>query len=130
MGEREILEMLATEADRRVPLIVKGLRELSESGERDPERIEELRVDAHGLKGAAMVVGQARLAELGERVEIALVQRIGPGTIQPSLATRMVAAITAFRDGARAAADEKPEPASVDAALSELRAKPDHAPER
>jgi chemotaxis protein histidine kinase CheA len=125
MGESEILDMLATEADRRVPTIIKGLRDLSASGEKDPARIEQLRVDAHGLKGAAMVVGQARLAELGERVEIALVQRIGPGTIQPSLATRMVAAISAFRDGANAAANEKPEPPSVDVALSELRAKPD-----
>jgi chemotaxis protein histidine kinase CheA len=125
MGEKEILEMLATEADRRVPTIIKGLRELGETGEQDPKRIEELRVDAHGLKGAAMVVGQARLAELGERVEIALVQRIGPGTVQPSLAARMVAAISAFRDGANAAAADKPEPPSVEAALSELRAKPD-----
>jgi hypothetical protein len=94
MGEKEILEMLATEADRRVPTIIKGLRELGETGEQDPN-------------------------------EIALVQRIGPGTVQPSLATRMVAAITAFRDGANAAAADKPEPPSVEAALSELRAKPD-----
>jgi chemotaxis protein histidine kinase CheA len=130
MVESEILDMLATEADCRVPTIVKGLRDLAASGEKDPERIEELRVDAHGLKGAAMVVGQSRLAELGERVEIALLQRIGPGTIQPTLATRMVAAITAFRDGAKAAAEERAEPPSVDAALSELRAKPEAGAER
>ena len=130
MGEREILDMLAVEADRRVPTIIKGLRDLSASGDKDPQRIEELRVDAHGLKGAAMVVGERRLAELGERVEVADVQRIGPGTIQPTLATRMVAAISAFRDGAKAAAAEKTEPPSVDAALSELRAKPETNAER
>ena len=58
MGDPELLSMLATEAERRTPTIITGLEELAASGEKDSARIEELRVEAHGLKGAALVVGQ------------------------------------------------------------------------
>jgi HPt (histidine-containing phosphotransfer) domain-containing protein len=121
----DLLDMLAAETSRRAPTIIAGLEELAGSGAKDPEKIEELRVEAHGLKGAALVVGQSRLAELGERVEIALVQRIGPGTVAPGLAARMVTAISALQEGAQAAAEGGSEPPIVEAALSELRAKPE-----
>jgi HPt (histidine-containing phosphotransfer) domain-containing protein len=125
MGESDLLDMLAAETNRRAPKIIAGLEELAGSDGKNPEKIEELRVEAHGLKGAALVIGQSRLAELGERVEIALVQRIGPGTIDPGLAARMVAAISALQEGAQAAAEGGTEPPTVGAAISELRAKPD-----
>jgi HPt (histidine-containing phosphotransfer) domain-containing protein len=116
----DLLAMLAAETDRRAPTIIKGLGELGKSGKQDPDRIEELRVEAHGLKGAAMVVGEKRLAKLGEQVEIALVQRIAPGTIDPELAGKISAAIEALRDGARAAAEGAEEPASVGDCIAAL----------
>jgi len=118
----DLLEMLASETDRRAPTIIKGLQKLGGASEQDPDAIEELRVEAHGLKGAAMVVGQKRLAKLGEQVEIALVQRIGPGTVDPELAGRIITAIEAFSDGTRAAAEGEDEPPSVAASLAALEA--------
>jgi chemotaxis protein histidine kinase CheA len=58
MGDTELLSMLAAEAERRSPTIITGIEELATSGEKNSARIEELRVEAHGLKGAALVVGQ------------------------------------------------------------------------
>ena len=69
MGDTELLSMLAAEAGRRTPTIIDGLEALAASGEKDSARIEELRVEAHGLKGAALVVGQDRLADLAKRME-------------------------------------------------------------
>jgi HPt (histidine-containing phosphotransfer) domain-containing protein len=120
MTEDDLLKMLSAETDRRAPTIIKGVKKLGKSSERDPESIEEIRVEAHGLKGAAMVVGQKRLAKLGEQVEIALVQRIGPGTVDAELAAKVVAAIEAFQAGAQAAAAGEDEPASVGESLSAL----------
>ena len=74
----------------------------------------------HGLKGAALVVGQPRLAELGEKLEIALVQRQGPGTIDPELAATLTAGVEALRDGARAVAAGEDEPPAVGDAIEAL----------
>ncbi len=120
MPEPELLRMLAAEAERRAPEIAAGVEDLARSGDADPARVEELRVEAHGLKGAAMVVGQPRLAELGARIESALAQRTAPGTIGEALAEAIVGGTAALRAGARAAAEEEPEPASVASALAAL----------
>src|SRR4029453_11503996 len=64
VGDPELIRMLAAEADRRCPAIIAGIEALAASGEKDPDRIEQLRVEAHGLKGAALVVGQERLRGL------------------------------------------------------------------
>ncbi len=66
--------------------MLEGIERLAAATEPDSDEVERLRVDAHGLKGAAMVVGQQRLAELSEQLEIALVQRTAPGTIDAELA--------------------------------------------
>src|SRR5204863_8459536 len=63
VGDEELLSMLAAEAERRGPTIIDGIQELATSGKKDPDRIEQMRVEAHGLKGAALVVGQERLAD-------------------------------------------------------------------
>ena len=120
MGETELLDMLATETDRRSATIIEGVKSIAESDAPAPERVEALRVEAHGLKGAALVVGQARLAELALRIEAILTTRIGPGTIDADLAARLVPAIGALHQGAQAAADGADEPAAVAAALDSL----------
>jgi len=120
MGDTELLEMLATETERRAPAVIEGVKGLAESGERDPDRIEELRVEIHGLKGAALVVGQSRLAELAREIEVALVQRIAPGTIPADLATDVADAAAALNEGAAAAAREESEPPAVASSLAAL----------
>jgi HPt (histidine-containing phosphotransfer) domain-containing protein len=120
MGDVELLSMLATESDRRAPAVIEAINDLAGSAEPDAKTIEEVRVEIHGLKGAASVVGATRLAELAQGIEIALVQRTDPGTISPELASAVIDATTAFRDGARAASRGEPEPASVAAGIAAL----------
>ena len=120
MGDTELLEMLASETERRAPAVIEGVKDLAASGAHDPDRIEEIRVEIHGLKGAALVVGQPRLAELAREIEVALVQRTAPGSIPPDLAAALIDATVALRDGARAASRGEPEPPSVAAGIAAL----------
>jgi chemotaxis protein histidine kinase CheA len=121
MGDPELLSMLAAEAERRTPTIITGLEELAASGEKDSSRIEQLRVEAHGLKGAALVVGQARLADLARELEQFLAGCVETGLIQPSSAGTLVAAASAFSEGAQAAAEGVGEPSSVRESLAALK---------
>ncbi|MDP9227550.1 MAG: Hpt domain-containing protein [Actinomycetota bacterium] len=119
--ESDLLEMLATETDRRAPAIIEGIRERSGASEPDAARIEEVRVEIHGLKGAAMVVGQTRLAALAVQIEINIVQQVAKGVIAPELADTIVTAVNAFQEGARAAAAGEPEPPSIETSLAALQ---------
>ena len=49
--------MLAAEANRRVPPMKKSLKKLAKGSKPDPDAVEELRVEVHGLRGAALVIG-------------------------------------------------------------------------
>jgi chemotaxis protein histidine kinase CheA len=109
--------MLAAEADRRTPPIIEGIEALAASGEKDSARIEELRIEAHGLKGAALVVGQDRLADLARKIEDYLVACMDSGRINPTAAATVVSATSAFREGAQAAAEGVGEPSSVGESL-------------
>jgi len=120
MGDDELLAMLATETDRRASDIIEAITRLVDSGDPDSAGVEAIRVEIHGLKGAASVVGATRLAELAREIESALVQRTAPGTIPPDLASRVIDAAAALRDGARAASRGEPEPASIAAAIDAL----------
>jgi chemotaxis protein histidine kinase CheA len=112
MAETELLQMLATETDRRAPAIIGGVNNAA-AGSPDSEAIERVRVDVHGLKGAASVVGESRLAELALAIEVVLVQRIASGEIPKDLVGPIVTGVEALREGADAAAAGQPEPASV-----------------
>jgi HPt (histidine-containing phosphotransfer) domain-containing protein len=125
VGDNELLQMLAAETERRTPAIVEGLRGLAGASEPNPGEVEAIRVEAHGLKGAAMVVGQGRLSELAQQVEIALVQRIAPGTLDPDLAGRLVAAIEVFQQGVKEAAAGNELPATVEEHIADLQAAAD-----
>jgi HPt (histidine-containing phosphotransfer) domain-containing protein len=120
MGDPELLTMLAAEAGRRTPTIIDGLEALAASGEKDSSRIEELRVEAHGLKGAALVVGQERLADLAKELEQFLAGCVETGEIKPAAAATLVAGASAFNEGAQAAAEGVPEPSSVGESLAAL----------
>jgi chemotaxis protein histidine kinase CheA len=112
--------MLAAEADRRCPTIIAGVEALASSGDKDPKRIEKLRVEAHGLKGAALVMEQERLADLARRIEAFLADCIKAGQIKPGAAATVVAAASAFNEGAQAAAEGVGEPSSVGESLAAL----------
>ncbi len=120
MADSDLLGMLASETDRRAAAIIDGVEDLARTGESDPSRVEQLRVEAHGLKGAATVVGQDRLAELAERIESILAKRTAEGRIGVDLAARLVTAASALDEGAQAAAEGITEPSSVGNALDDL----------
>ena len=112
--------MLATEADRRSPTIISGIEDLAATGDKDSARIEQLRVEAHGLKGAALVVGQTRLADLARLIEEFLASCVDSGQVNPAGAAAVVTAASAFTEGAQAAAEGVGEPSSVADSLAAL----------
>jgi chemotaxis protein histidine kinase CheA len=120
MSDSELLRMLAAEAERRGPTIISGVEELAASGDCDPARVEVLRVEAHGLKGAALVVGQERLADLAKGIEQFLRACVESGRINPTDAAAVVTATSAFTEGAQAAAEGVGEPSSVSDSLEAL----------
>jgi chemotaxis protein histidine kinase CheA len=120
MGDPELLTMLAAEAERRSPTIITDIEELAASGKKDSARIEGLRVEAHGLKGAALVVGQERLADLARLIEQFLAGCVDSGRITPTGAAAVVTATSAFTEGAQAAAEGVGEPSSVSDCLDAL----------
>ena len=105
--------MLAAEAERRSPTIITGIEELAASGEKDSARVEELRVEAHGLKGAALVVGQERLADLARLIEQFLVGCADSERIKPASAAARGGGGERVHEGAQAAAEGVGEPSSV-----------------
>ena len=112
--------MLAAEAERRTPTIISGIEAIAASGKKSPDEIEKLRVEAHGLKGAALVVGQDRLADLAKKIEQFLAAAVDAGRIEPASAATVVAAASAFNEGAQAAAEGVPEPSSVGDSIQAL----------
>jgi chemotaxis protein histidine kinase CheA len=120
MADAELLTMLATEAERRSPTIISGIERLAASGDKDSARIEQLRVEAHGLKGAALVVGQDRLADLARLIEEFLARCVESGEVNPADAAAVVTATSAFTEGAQAAAEGVHEPSSVADSLATL----------
>jgi chemotaxis protein histidine kinase CheA len=120
MAETDLLDMLASETDRRAGAIIGGVEELAGSGDSDSARVEALRVEAHGLKGAAMVVGQSRLGELAEQLERFFADRIESGRIEPKEAAAAVAAVSSLDEAAKAVAEGGPEPPSVAESLRRL----------
>jgi HPt (histidine-containing phosphotransfer) domain-containing protein len=120
MVEPELLDMLAAETFRRSKMIIDGAEALAASGEPDPGAVEALRVEAHGLKGAAMVVGASRLAELALSLERLLSDKRESGVIDPSIAAMVVGGTGALREGAEAAAEGLDEPPVVGEWLAKL----------
>jgi HPt (histidine-containing phosphotransfer) domain-containing protein len=120
MNDPELLTMLAAEAERRSPTIITGIEELAASGDTNSGRIEELRIEVHGLKGAALVVGQERLAELAKLIEKFLAACVDSGSINPTNAAAVVTATSAFTEGAQAAAEGVGEPSSVGDSMEAL----------
>jgi chemotaxis protein histidine kinase CheA len=120
VADDELLEMLAAEAKRRTPPVKKSLKKLAKASKPDPDAVEELRVEVHGLKGAALVLGQNHLGRLADRAEQLLAAAARDGTVDPELAAKLSEAMDAFEAGAAAASRGEPEPASVPDSLVAL----------
>lgn len=116
----DLLGILVAEVHRRTEAIIDGVEELAGSGRADPDRIEALRGEAHGLEGAAAVAGQSHLAELARAIELTLIDHRDQGTIEVELAALIVTAASALLEGSQAAAEGVGEPASVARSLAGL----------
>jgi chemotaxis protein histidine kinase CheA len=120
-GRTDLLDMLASETNRRCATIVEGVEQLTRLNEADSKRIEALRVEAHGLKGAALVVGQERLADLAREIEVTFAECQPKGKISVPLSAKLIAATSALHEGAQAVAEGIEEPPTVGDALAALR---------
>ncbi len=120
--EHELLISLVDEGTRRYPRFAEGARRAAEGGAGVHEVLEELRTEAHALKGAAAVVGQPRLFELGRALEDELVSAIEDGSLSERKAAAVERAARAYVEGAEAAAEGIPEPASLMASIEDLAA--------
>jgi len=116
----ELLDMLASETRRRAPAIMAGVRGCAGSGDDARLELEALRVEAHGLKGAALVVGQPRLGELAALMEARLVSHAEKGSIDSSEAEAIAGAAEALSAATDAVAAGEPEPPSLAASISAL----------
>jgi HPt (histidine-containing phosphotransfer) domain-containing protein len=120
-GRADLLDMLASETDRRCGAIVEGVEELTRSERADSKRVEALRVEAHGLKGAALVVGQDRLADLAREIELSFAECQPKGKISVPLSAKLIAATSALHEGAQAVAEGLDEPTAVANSLAALK---------
>lgn len=117
MDDGALLALLATEAERRTPMLIEAAGRII-AGEGTDEDAETIRAESHGLKGAASVIGQTTLAELAEMMERHVVVAGGPSAID---ADAILTAARAFLVGAQAAAAAEPEPVAVAASITALR---------
>lgn len=121
--EHELLISLVDEGRRRVDRLADGAHRATSGTEGTAEVLEELCAEAHALKGAAAVVGQPRLFELGRALEEALVNAIdGSGRLTLRRARAVERAAHAYVEGAEAAAKGAGEPPSIRASIDDLAA--------
>jgi chemotaxis protein histidine kinase CheA len=123
-SEHELLISLVDEGRRREGRLADGAQRASdaEPGPGARATLEELRAEAHALKGAAAVVGQTRLFELGRALEDMLVDAIAGGSLSQRRAEAIGRAAHAYVEGAEAAAEGAGEPESVRGSIEELAA--------
>jgi chemotaxis protein histidine kinase CheA len=121
--EHELLISLVDEGKRRESRLAEGAHRATGEGEGTAETLEELRAEANALKGAAAVVGQPRLFELGRALEDALLDAIdGSGRLTQRRADAVERAAHAYVEGAEAIATGAAEPPSIRASIDDLAA--------
>ena len=123
-SEHELLVTLADEGRRREGRLTDGAQRAIDAEPGDAARaiLEEIRAEAHALKGAAAVVGQTRLFELARALEDVLVDAIAAGSLSQRRAAKIADAAHAFVEGAKASADGASEPESVRDSIDNLAA--------
>jgi chemotaxis protein histidine kinase CheA len=123
-SEHELLVSLVDEGRRREGRLADGAQRAiaAESGDDVRAALEEIRAEAHALKGAAAVVGQTRLFELARALEDLILDAIAAGSLSQRRAASIAAAAHAFVEGAVASADGASEPESVRDSIDNLAA--------
>jgi chemotaxis protein histidine kinase CheA len=123
-SEHELLVSLVDEGRRREGRLADGAQRATDAEPGDAARatLEEIRTEAHALKGAAAVVGQTRLFELARALEDLLVDAIAAGSLSQRRAAAIADAAHAFVEGAVASADGASEPESVRHSIDNLAA--------
>jgi HPt (histidine-containing phosphotransfer) domain-containing protein len=123
-SEHELLVTLADEGRRREGRLADGAQRAIDAEPGDAARaiLEEIRAEAHALKGAAAVVGQTRLFELARALEDLLIEAIAAGSLSQRRAVAVADAAHAFVEGADASADGASEPESVRDSIDNLAA--------
>jgi HPt (histidine-containing phosphotransfer) domain-containing protein len=120
--EHELLVSLVDEGRRRKGRLAQAAQRATGANEETVEALEEIRAEAHALKGAAAVVGVPRLFELGKALEDLALDAIAGGSLSLRRAEAIERAAQAFVEGAEASATGEPEPASVAASMDDLAA--------
>jgi HPt (histidine-containing phosphotransfer) domain-containing protein len=120
--EHELLISLVDEGRRREERLAEAARRATGGADAAGEALEEIRAEAHALKGAAAVVGAPRLFELGKALENLAMDAIAGGSLSMRRAEAIERAAHAFVEGAEASATGEPEPASVAASMDDLAA--------
>jgi HPt (histidine-containing phosphotransfer) domain-containing protein len=120
--EHELLVSLVDEGRRREGRLAEAARRATGGNDGAGEALEEIRAEAHALKGAAAVVGAPRLFELGKALENLVMDAIAGGSLSLRRAEAIERAAHAFVEGAEASATGEPEPASVAASMDDLAA--------
>lgn len=123
-SEHELLISLVDEGRRREGRLADGAQRASDSepGPGTRATLEELRAEAHALKGAAAVVGQTRLFELSRALEGLLLDAIAAGSLSQRRAEAIARAAHAYVEGAEATAEGASEPESVRSSIEDLAA--------
>jgi HPt (histidine-containing phosphotransfer) domain-containing protein len=123
-SEHELLVSLVDEGRRREGRLADGAQRAIDAGSGDDVRaaLEEIRAEAHALKGAAAVVGQTRLFELARALEDLILDAIAAGSLSQRRAAAIADAAHAFVEGAVASADGASEPESVRHSIDNLAA--------
>jgi chemotaxis protein histidine kinase CheA len=119
--EARLRELFAEETARRAEVVIEGCEMVAEDAVHTPELLDSMRAEAHGIKGAAAVIGQSELAELAGRIEVVLGERRSSGLLEPEMASRIADATRTLEQASVALAGRQGEQPDVDAALASLR---------
>ena len=121
-SEHELLISLVDEGRRREGRLTEAAKRATGGHDAAPAALEELRAEAHALKGAAAVVGQPRLFELGKALEDLAMDAIAGGSLSLRRAEAVERAAHAYVEGAEAAAGGQKEPPSIATSMDDLAA--------
>jgi chemotaxis protein histidine kinase CheA len=123
-SERRLWEMFVKETGERTQRMIGVLRPFTEG--RDPtegsleEALEDARREAHTVKGAAGMMGQRELYELGERLDYTLRAAKAERQLSPEVARALIEGASAFSAGAQAASRVEALPETVSASIEAL----------
>ena len=119
--EARLRKLFAEETARRAEVVIEGCEMVAEDAVHTPELLDSMRAEAHGIKGAAAVIGQSALAELAGRIEVLLAERRSSGLLESEMASRIADATRTLEEASAALARPQGEQPDLGAAIASLR---------